>query len=299
MTVKTATPLAEVTVEPALVKALIRDQHPDLAHLDLGVRGEGWDNAMFRLGSEYIVRMPRRGSAAKLLPMELDWLPAISADWPFKAPVPVRIGEPGNGYPWRWSIVPWIEGVPAYHTPLNARGAEQLGYSLHYLHQLAPQEAPRNPYRSGSLVSRLDTAEQRTHLLQSSGPPRGWNLNSTLAFSVLLTGARVSRLRPRWTHMDLHGNNVLVQNGHVAGIIDWGDAGAGDIATDIGQAMTLVGLAHWDSLILGYGGIDADTFKRARAEAVYYAMTLASTREDPYATAGWKALVELGVARRG
>lgn len=297
MTAQTATPLAEVTIEPARVRALVRAQHPDFARFEIGAQGQGWDNIMFRLGTKYLVRLPRRRQAAKLLPMELDWLPRISGHWPFNAPIPVRIGQPGLGYPWRWSIVPWIDGTPAYRSALNTRGAEQLGYSLKYLHQLAPAEAPRNQFRSGSLVSRLDTAEQRTHLLLSSGPPRGWHLNSSLAFSVLLTGARSSRPRPTWTHLDLHGNNVLVANGHVAGIIDWGDAGAGDPATDLGQAMTLVGIAHWDALLLGYGGMDAETFKRARAEAVYYSMTLAATRQEPYSTAGWKALAELGVAR--
>jgi aminoglycoside phosphotransferase (APT) family kinase protein len=98
--------------------------------------------------------------------------------------------------------------------------------------------------------------------------------------------------------MDLHGGNVLTMEGRLAGIVDWVDAGAGDPATDLGQAMALLPPSRWDSLIHGYGGIDPATFNRARAEALNYALILATVAEPQFAAAGWTALEALGLARR-
>src|SRR5687767_10899591 len=101
-------PAAEVDVTPELVRALLREQHPDLADLSLELIGEGWDNVMYRLGDEYSVRVPRREMAAPLVLHEQQWLPQLAARLPIPVPAPVRIGVPGLGYPWHWSVLPWF-----------------------------------------------------------------------------------------------------------------------------------------------------------------------------------------------
>ena len=91
----TGSPPAEVEIDGDLVRNLLRDQHPDLAHLPLQLIDVGWDNAMFRLGKQFLVRLPRRQLAASLIENEQRWLPVIAARLPIPVPAPVRVGQPG------------------------------------------------------------------------------------------------------------------------------------------------------------------------------------------------------------
>jgi aminoglycoside phosphotransferase (APT) family kinase protein len=97
-------PPAEVTLDLSLVRALIQEQHTDLAHLALNDVGEEWDNRLFRLGDDLVVRMPRRAISATLIEHEQRWLPPLSPRLPLPVPVPRRVGRPGCGFPWSWSI---------------------------------------------------------------------------------------------------------------------------------------------------------------------------------------------------
>ena len=90
----------------------------------------------------------------------------------------------------------------------------------------------------------------------------------------------------------------MTVNGHLAGIIDWGDAAVADPATDVGQVLASIPITAWDAFITGYGGIDSDTFTRARAAAVEFAASLALTGSPHDLHAGWAGLVSLGVAHR-
>ena len=103
-------PAAEVPIDAALVRALVDTQMPEASHFELGDRYEGWDCVTWRLGEEWAVRLPRSQKAADLQITELAWLPRICRDWPFRVPVPVRVGQPSEIFPWRWSIVNWIDG---------------------------------------------------------------------------------------------------------------------------------------------------------------------------------------------
>src|SRR5690349_3749399 len=100
------TPAAECAIDTAFVAELIADQHPDLAHLPLHVVDAGWDNALFRLGDQLAVRLPRRAVAAPLIAHEQTWLPRLADRLSLPVPVPYRLGTPARGYPWRWSVVP-------------------------------------------------------------------------------------------------------------------------------------------------------------------------------------------------
>ena len=102
------TPVAEFDVDSALVLRLLLDQHPDLAHLPLAALASGWDNAIFRLGDALTVRMPRRQLGAELIRHEQRWLPVLAPTLPLPTPCPLRVGRPALGYPWHWSICPWL-----------------------------------------------------------------------------------------------------------------------------------------------------------------------------------------------
>src|SRR6187551_357583 len=100
-------PAAEVDIDNELVRALLVQPAPELSSLPLELLANGWDNVLFRLGGDLVVRLPRRKVAAVLVDHEHRWLPELAPRLPLPTPTPVHAGEPGEGYPWRWSVVPW------------------------------------------------------------------------------------------------------------------------------------------------------------------------------------------------
>lgn len=160
-----ATPVAEHEITAALVAGLLQDQHPDLAALPLRPVDAGWDNAMFRLGDDLAVRLPRRAAAADLIVHEQTWLPGLAGQLTLPIAVPRRIGIPGRGYPWRWSVVPWLTGEPAdEHPPLDSQ-AGAYGEFLRSLHVPAPADAPVNPVRGVPLRDRAAVVSARLERL--------------------------------------------------------------------------------------------------------------------------------------
>jgi aminoglycoside phosphotransferase (APT) family kinase protein len=109
-------PAAEVDVTADLVRLLLAGQHPDLAHLPVEFLANGRDNVMFRVGEELVARLPRRGLGAQILVHEQRWLPLLAPRLPLPVPYPERTGHPAHGYPWPWSIVPYLPGEPIADT---------------------------------------------------------------------------------------------------------------------------------------------------------------------------------------
>src|SRR5262245_12741960 len=110
-------PAAEVAIDAALVRALLTEQHEDLAGLPLVDVAEGWDNRLFRLGDDLAVRLPRRAASAALIEHEQRWLPELASRLSLPVPVPLRVGRPSGGFPWSWSVVPWLSGESAWTAP--------------------------------------------------------------------------------------------------------------------------------------------------------------------------------------
>src|SRR5690242_2233965 len=110
-------PAAEVDVSPALVRRLLAAQQPGLAHLPVELMCNGWDNVLCRVGGELIARLPRREQAAELVAHEQRWLPVLAPRLPLAVPAPVHAGRPGLGYPWAWSVVPFLPGQAASLVP--------------------------------------------------------------------------------------------------------------------------------------------------------------------------------------
>ena len=241
MTIRTK-PAADVIVDPSLVGALLREQHPDLAHLVPVKVAEGWDNFVFRLGGELAVRLPRRAASATLIEHEQRWLPELSARLPVPVPVPVRVGAPGPLFGWSWSVVRWLPGQSLLHAasldPVTT-GA-MLERFLRTLHQPAPADAPRNPWRGVPLDAR--TAALHEHLQQLDGVvDRAAGLS---LWNRALSAPRWSG-PPLWLHGDLHPGNLLVSDGHLSGVIDFGDLTCGDPATDLAVLWMLPQAMRW------------------------------------------------------
>lgn len=226
-------PRAEVTIDRALVRALLHEQHDDLASQPIVEAGEGWDNKHFRLGDDCVIRLPRRALAAPLIAHEQRWLPVLAPQLPLPVPVPLRIGRPGCGFPWAWSVGRWFEGeiAASLDAPVDADAtARQLGAFLAALHQPAPPEAPANPFRT-SLASRSAAFVERMHSL-------GQRVDHAAVMSVWqhLLAAGAWRGPAVWLHGDLHPANLILRNGRLAAVIDFGDLTAGDPAVDLAVA---------------------------------------------------------------
>ena len=140
--------MGELRFEQDLVRALLRDQHPDIADLELRDVSGGWDNQLWRLGAELAVRLPRTERAPTLLRTEQTWLPVLAERLPLPTPVPVRVGEPSSLFERTWTIARWVEGEPADRAPITrVAAAEVLAGFLRALHHQAPADAPVNPSR--------------------------------------------------------------------------------------------------------------------------------------------------------
>ncbi|HEX6522068.1 MAG TPA: aminoglycoside phosphotransferase family protein [Streptosporangiaceae bacterium] len=274
-------PAAEVDVSPELVRKLLNAQHPDLADLPITVLSNGWDNVIYRLGDDLLIRLPRRSLGAEILLHEQRWLPLLAQRLPLPVPAPVRVGRPAAGYPWPWSVVPYLPGEVAARTPPAdpSHAAASLGRFLNSLHTPADPDAPVNQFRGVPLAERDDTVQDNMSLLTHTDFDTG-------AVSDLWETAKVAPPHdgPRlWLHGDLHPANILVDHGQLSGVIDFGDITSGDPACDLSVAWMLFHeAAHREAFWTQYARADASTRVRARGWALNFSLVfLAYSADNP------------------
>jgi aminoglycoside phosphotransferase (APT) family kinase protein len=276
-------PAAEVDVSADLVRRLLADQHPDLARLPVTFLANGWDNVMFRVGDELIVRMPRRELGAEILVHEQRWLSLLARALPLQIPYPERTGLPALGYPWPWSIVPYIPGEPAADTNTLDLGhaAAAMGGFLGALHVPAPADAPANPFRGVPLRDRAGTFDANLRLVagqvDAGAARRVWDA---------ALEAPGHEGPPVWVHGDLHPANVLVDDGRISGVIDFGDITSGDPAVDLAVAWMLLPVrwhaAFRDAYAAGGGAAGGALWTRGKGWALYLALVfLAYSADNP------------------
>jgi aminoglycoside phosphotransferase (APT) family kinase protein len=277
-------PTADVEVSLDLVHRLLLDQHPDLAGRPLAVIANGWDNVMCGLGDDLVVRVPRRELAAQLIRHELRWLPDLAPRLPLPIPAPVRAGRPALGYPWAWSIVPFLPGdVAARRPPADLpQAADALGRFLGALHVPAPPDAPVNRVRGVPLAERSEALHGRLARLGGVVDPA-----AVLEVWEAAVQTPVWAGPPVWLHGDLHPANILVDGGRISAVIDFGDITSGDPATDLSVAWMLLPPATHRAFRAGYGAaserpIDGETWARARGWAVGLSLAvLAHSADNP------------------
>lgn len=263
-------------VDDALVRRLVAAQFPQWA--DLAVRPiarSGWDNRSFHLGEHMIVRLPSALDYAVQVEKEHWWLPRLAPLLPLPIPVPLAMGEPTRGYPWRWSVYRWLEGETA--TPERIADlrdfARTLAQFLIDLQCIDPTDGPapgaHNFYRGGSLTTY--DVETRQALVVLKG-----TIDVDAAAEIWAEALATSWNRsPVWIHGDVSAGNLLVQDGRLSAVIDFGACGIGDPACDLAIAWTLF-RGESRQVFRGMLPLDAGTWTRGRAWALWKALIVAA-----------------------
>lgn len=263
-------PDPEFPINEDLVLRLLQTQHPCLAHLPISFLKNGGDNCSYRLGDNYIVRLPRRVVADQLIQNELQYLPDIAQRLPVPTSAACYRGEPCDFYPWHWVITRWLPGQTANLSSPQPSSAKQWANILKVLHLPAPKDGPKNPFRGVPLTQRAESCEERIHRLRDKNAIDFEKVNT-----IWQTGLDADpTFETRWLHGDMHPLNVLCSDGNIVGLIDWGDICTGDIATDLASFWMLFkdDIAH-HSIQHDYGAGPAEIL-RAKASAVFFAMVL-------------------------
>jgi aminoglycoside phosphotransferase (APT) family kinase protein len=255
----------ELRIEEALVRRLLASQFPHWAHLPLRrIEPGGTVNAIFRVGDELSVRLPRRDGPTAPGSKEFDWLATLAPLVPVDVPVPVAQGRPSAEYPWFWEIHTWVEGETVPVDQIDAiQAARDLATVIGAMHQIDPAGAP--PGRGIPLAERDE--EFRHWLARFDGDP-----TVTAEWERALAAPPWDG-PPVWHHGDLDVRNWLVRDGRISGVIDWGSMGVGDPACDVMVAWKLHSPAARDAFRDALPADDA-TWERARGWVLSQAVAI-------------------------
>ena len=298
MSFDTVPPEAHSSITVAAVRELLATQAPQFAHLPIGEKFEGWDCAMFRLGSDLGVRVPRTEHAVRFLQAETHWVPRLSGAWDFPHPHFPFLGLPGAGYPWPWAIVSWLPGDMAIDVPISAEAGRSVGLALAQVHVPAPPDAPFNIEQSIPMQAR--DVKVRERIVTVVGLPGG-ELDAGAATELWEAALAAAPTAERvWSHGDLHGANVLSHAGEFGGIVDWGSMAACDPAVDVGFVHLLMPAAGVEGALAAYGEatgrVDGAFLARVRGVGLAKSLGVVMSERPATRAMGWRGLVALGVA---
>ncbi|WP_344172793.1 aminoglycoside phosphotransferase family protein [Pilimelia columellifera] len=271
-------------VDADVARRLITTQFPQWAGLSVRpVATSGWDNQTFHLGDTMSIRLPTAAEYAEAVAKEHRWLPVIAHRVPLPVPVPLAHGAPGACFRFHWSVYEWIDGAPARPgmvADLSAFAADLAGF-LVALQQVDPAGGPgpglHNWFRGGPLDRYAPAARQAIDTL-------GDRICRDAVTEVLNAALEPTwDGRPVWLHGDIAVGNLLVRDGRLAAVIDFGTCGVGDPACDLVIAWTMLtgrSRAEFRDRV----GADDGTWARARGWALWKALILlagAVDEDDP------------------
>ena len=265
-----------VAIDADLARRLVAAQFPQWAHLPIRpVDHGGWDNRTFHLGDHMTVRLPSAAGYRHQVEKEQHWLPRLAPHLPLPIPVPLAQGEPTDEYPWPWSIYRWLEGEPAITAPIadKTRFAKDLAAFLVALQAInaagGPLPGAHNFQRGGPLAFYEREARDAIVAL-------GDSIDGAAATAVLDAAlASVWTAAPVWFHGDIAYGNLLVRDGRLGAVIDFGTSGIGDPACDLAIAWTFFAGESREAFRQGLP-LEPDTWARGRGWAIWKALIVAA-----------------------
>ncbi len=266
--------LVVMTIDEALVTRLVSEQFPQWRGLPVRqVRPGGWDNRTFRLGDDLLVRLPSADGYSAAVAKEQRWLPVIAPEVPFEIPEPVGLGAPTAHFERPWSVYRWIEGVPAGEAAIGDPDAFAADVAR-FLTALAAVDA------SGAPVA-------GPHSFWRGAHPRLYEQDVTRSLDALTGRIDTAAARavwdaalqteiegpPVWFHGDIAPGNLLLRDGALHAVIDFGTSGVGDPACDLAIAWTMFDDSARAVFRVGLPWDDA-VWARGRAWALWKALLL-------------------------
>ncbi len=267
----------EVDTDPSLVRRLLAAQFPQWGELPLQpVNSAGTDNAIYRLGDELSVRLPRIHWAVDQVEKEHRWMPRLAPHLPLTIPQPLALGDPAHGYPYRWSIYRWLSGQNRTLDQITdpRRAALDLAHFLLALQQIDTTGGPlaaEHGLRGVPLAPRDDAVRENIAALRNLNLLDDREVGTALAAWENALAAPDWNHAPIWFHGDLLPGNLLFEQDRLSAVIDFGGLGVGDPAPDLMIAWALFAgesrAAFRETL-----GVDDATWARGRGHALAQAV---------------------------
>ena len=303
----------EIPIDVELVRGLVSRAMP--AYADAPVHrlaSSGSTNALFRLGGDLLVRLPRQPGGSATISKEATWLPVLGPLLPVSVPEVVAVFEPDHAYPERWSVVRWIEGAhpevvdpdtsvdPRREQLANDLAAVLCALSLAEVPPGAVDDPHLKAYRGEPLATMdQDTREniERCRTLEDfefdlDAAEQIW------AGAMKLPGA-ADRTTPRWYHGDLAAENLLVRDGSLTAVLDFGGLSVGDPTVDLVVAWEVLDPPARE-LFRRQVGVDDAAWLRGRAWAlsitlmIWYYWTTMPERRARCMAVGRNVLADAG-----
>lgn len=261
--------MMDITID--LAKKLIFEQFPQWSHLEIKpVKNSGHDNRTFHLGDDLTIRLPSGKKYEPQIQKEAKWLPVLAQHLSLPITAPVAKGKPTPEYPLAWSINRWLVGETVTHTNVDLQKfAIELARFLKELEAInaenGPQAGAHNFYRGGDLAVYIEEFEQALTQLPA-GPQRNH-------YQDIWTTALATKWEKKtvWVHGDIAVGNLLVNDGHLSGVIDFGILGTGDPACDLVMAWTFFD-SKSRKAFKEEMGLDDTTWQRGKGWALWKAL---------------------------
>lgn len=262
----------KIHIDIPLVRHLITMQFPEWADLEIKpVESSGWDNKTFHLGKHMTVRLPSHSDYSDQVEKEQYWLPKLAPQLPLPISMPLAMGKPDVGYPLNWSIYKWLDGsIASINQITNLRQfASTLAEFLSALQQCdatgGPLAGEHNFYRGGDLA----TYDAETRQAIATLDDKSYAKATTTVWNLAL--ASTWQYPPVWVHGDIAIGNLLVNNGQLSAVIDFGQLGIGDPACDLAIAWTLF-IGESRDAFRATLKLDSATWARGRGWALWKAL---------------------------
>lgn len=269
-----------LVIDDALIRRLIATQFPQWKDLPIQpVTHQGWDNRTFHLGEHMLIRLPSAAHYAAQVEKEQHWLPKLAPYLPLPIPAPIAIGMPSENYPWKWSINAFLPGETVSTTPITDLKdfAARLAQFLSALQRIdstgGPVAGPHSFYRGGPLITYDAEVRHALKALKNK-------IDVVTATEVWETALKSTwQDSPVWVHGDISTGNLLVQEGRLSGVIDFGQLAIGDPACDLAIAWTLF-LAESRQVFRSMLALDNDTWARGRGWTLWKYLIVAAGQTD-------------------